>query len=89
MNLEIVKQAKNDFLNNNHNDTLRTHLILSYYNPAPGGTPILFHLKLVKAISLQKNEIYFNQGNHEYECPADVLLELPCPICEFLSLKLP
>ena len=63
MNLEIVNQAaKNDFLNNNHIDTLKTHLILSYHTPAPGATLILFHLKLFEAISLQKNEIYFNQG---------------------------
>ena len=25
----------------------------------------------------------------EYECPADLLRELPCRICEFLFLKLP
>ena len=62
MNLEIANQTKNNFLNINHNDTLKTHLILSYHTPAPGATPILFHLKLVEAISLQKNEIYFNQG---------------------------
>ena len=62
MNLEIVNQVKNEFLNNNHNHTLKTHLILSYYTPAPGATPMLFHLKLVEAISLQKNEIYFSQG---------------------------
>ena len=62
MNLEIVNQAKNNFLNNNHNDTLKTHLILSCHTPAPRATPILFHLKLVEAISPQKNEIYFNQG---------------------------
>ena len=62
MNLEIVHQVKNDFLNNNHNNTLKTHLILSYHTPAPGATPILFHLKLVEAISIQKNEIYFKQG---------------------------
>ena len=61
MNLEIVNQVKNDFLNNNHNKTLKTQLILSY-TPAPGATPISFHLKLVEAISLQKNEIYFHQG---------------------------
>ena len=41
--------------------TLKTHLILSYHTPAPGATPILFHLKSVEAISLQKSEIYFNQ----------------------------
>ena len=62
MNLEIVYQVKNDFLNNNHNNTLKTHLILSYHTPALGATPILFHLKLVEAISLQKNEIFFSQG---------------------------
>ena len=62
MNLEIVNQVKNDFLDNNHNRTLKTHLILSYHTPASGATPILFHLKLVEVIPLQKNEIYFNQG---------------------------
>ena len=41
--------------------TLKTHMILSYYTPAPGPTPILFRPKCVEASSLQKNEIYFNQ----------------------------
>ena len=31
------------------------------YTPVQGATPRLFHPKLVEAISLQKNEIYFNQ----------------------------
>ena len=57
-----MNQVKNEFLNKNHNNTLKTHLILSYHTPAPEATPILFHLKLVEAMSLQKNEIYCNQG---------------------------
>ena len=40
--------------------TLKTHMILSYYTPAPEATQILFHPKCVDAISLQKNEIYFS-----------------------------
>ena len=41
--------------------TLKPHMILSYHTTTPGATPILFHPKLVEAISPQKNEIYFNQ----------------------------
>ena len=29
------------------------------------------------------------KGYGEYECPADVLREFPCRICDFLLLKLP
>ena len=39
--------------------TLKTYLILSYNTPR--ATLILFHLKLVECISLQMNEICFNQ----------------------------
>ena len=42
--------------------TLKTHMILSHYTAASGTTPILFHPKWVEAISLQNNEIFFNQG---------------------------
>ena len=41
--------------------TLKAQMILSYYIPTPGATPVLLHLKWVEAISLQKNEIFFNQ----------------------------
>ena len=66
MNLEAVNQAKMTFW---ITMTLKTQYILSYHTPTPGATPILFHPKLVEAISLQKNEIFLNRGNDEYECP--------------------
>ena len=53
-----MNQEKNGFLNKNY---IETHLILSYHIVAPGTTSILSQLKLVEAISLQQNEIYFNQ----------------------------
>lgn len=61
MNLKAVKQAKYDILNNMPTTaTLKTHLILSYDTPASGATPIFFYLRLVEAISLKKDEVYFN-----------------------------
>ena len=55
--MQIVNQAKYDFLNNN--DIENTIMIMSYTLP-PGATLILFQPKVVEAISLQKKEIYFN-----------------------------
>ena len=42
--------------------TLKTqHDSVIYHTPALVATPILFYPKLIEAISLQKNKIYFNQ----------------------------
>ena len=41
--------------------TLKTHIILSYHAQEPVDTPIMFHPKIIEAISLQKNEIQFSQ----------------------------
>ena len=52
--------------------TLKTYMILSYYRPACGATPILFHPKSIKADSLQKMEfISVKVNNDKYECPAE------------------
>ena len=42
--------------------TSKLQMILSCHTPAPGATPILFQTKLVEAIYLQSNELYFNQS---------------------------
>ena len=42
--------------------TSKLQMILSCHTPAPGATPILFQTKLVETISLQDNELYFNQS---------------------------
>ena len=57
-----MNQTKNDFLNNNVM-TLKTNVILlSYYTPAPGAIPILFHPKWVEAVCFSTKELNLFQS---------------------------